>query len=75
MTASQPPLRAVRSARGLTLEQLAARTDPPIPVSALSRIERGLTVPTLPTLYRIAVAAGLDELARMLAPWIGGEDV
>jgi len=60
-------LRAVRHARGLTLERAAvlAGLDP----SQLSRIERQVCAPAADTLYRIALAYGLDGLAREIEPF------
>jgi transcriptional regulator with XRE-family HTH domain len=62
LTAVGPRLRALRKRRGLTLEQLAARTG--ISVSTLSRLESGQRRPTLELLLPLARAhhVPLDDL-------------
>ncbi len=50
-------LREVRHRRGLTLDEVASRAR--ITLGYLSQIERDLTVPTLPTLARIAAELGV----------------
>ena len=71
-----PPLRAIREARGRSLRSLAASLG--MEPSQLSRIERGLVVPSLPTLYKIArgvsavtgtatVATGLTTVVAVTA--------
>lgn len=64
-----PRLRAIRSRRGLTLEQLAERTG--ISISTLSRLESGLRRPTLELLLALAAEhrVPLDELVG--APAVG----
>ena len=64
-----PRLRAIRSRRSLTLEQLAERTG--ISVSTLSRLESGLRKPTLELLLPLAreYRVPLDELVG--APAVG----
>lgn len=47
-------LRALRNKRGVTQVALAERTG--LPQSHVSEMERGLTLPNLATLIRIAVA-------------------
>jgi len=37
--------------------------------SQLSRIERGLAKPSIPSLLRLAEILGLDELRRFLEPY------
>jgi transcriptional regulator with XRE-family HTH domain len=66
-----PPLRTVREARGRSLRAVAqaAGVDP----AHLSRIERGIQIPTLPVLYRLASTLGLSELENLLAPYIAGQ--
>jgi ribosome-binding protein aMBF1 (putative translation factor) len=62
-----PTLRAVRLARGMSLAETARRAgmDP----AHLSRVERGERQPSVDALARLAVALGLDELAKLLAPY------
>jgi len=69
-TAQLPPLRAVREAHGLGLNQVArlAHIDP----GYLSRAERGLQRLSIPALYRVAQALGLRDLTRRLAPYVQG---
>jgi len=64
----RPPLRAVREAQGRGLREVArgAGVDP----SYLSRVERGLDGVTVATLHALARELRLDELARLLEPWV-----
>jgi mannose-6-phosphate isomerase-like protein (cupin superfamily)/DNA-binding Xre family transcriptional regulator len=57
-------LRAARTAQGLTLRDLAARTG--MPVSTLSKLENGKTLMTYDKLLRLAQGLGID-LAELLA--------
>jgi transcriptional regulator with XRE-family HTH domain len=52
-----PDIRALRKARGLTLQELAARLDRS--TGWLSQVERGQTVPAIPDLARIAEVFGV----------------
>jgi transcriptional regulator with XRE-family HTH domain len=52
-----PDIRALRKARGMTLQDLAQRLDRS--VGWLSQIERGQTTPAIPDLARIAKVFGL----------------
>lgn len=52
-----PRLRELRHARGLTLQELGARTS--LTHAFLSQVERGLASPSLRTLLRIASALGV----------------
>lgn len=54
-------LRAVRTARRLTLEQLGQASG--LPPGSLSRFERGRTTPSIETLERIAGALGMSVAA------------
>jgi transcriptional regulator with XRE-family HTH domain len=67
----EPPLRAVRTARGEGLRETARRatTDP----GFLSRIESGQTQPSVRVLYRLALTLELRDLARLLKPYIPPE--
>lgn len=64
----RPPLRAVREARGLGLKHTAglAQIDP----AHLSRVERGEKALSVEALHRLAVVLGLEELARLLRPYV-----
>lgn len=62
--ASGARIRRIREARGLSQEQIAARTG--IPQESLSRIENGHRDPRLETLRKLAVAFDLD-LSELLA--------
>jgi len=59
-----PPLRAVRLARGLTLQQVGDRAG--IDIGHLSRIERGQARISVEKLARVAAVLGLTELERHL---------
>ncbi|MPZ68808.1 MAG: helix-turn-helix domain-containing protein [Actinobacteria bacterium] len=61
------PLRGARQARGIGLRELERRTG--LDRGHLSKIERGLVTPSLPTLRRIAGALGLKEMSRLLEPY------
>lgn len=56
-------IRALRRRHGLTLVQLAARSDLSHPF--LSQLERGLARPSMPSLHRIARALGTTQPALM----------
>lgn len=58
-------LRAVRTARGLSLDELAGRSG--VSRSMVSEIERGRKVPTIVVLDRVANALG-TSLARLVQP-------
>jgi len=62
LNAVGPRLRALRKARGVTLEQMAERTG--ISISTLSRLESGRRRPTLELLFALAqeYRVPLDEL-------------
>lgn len=55
-----------RQKSDLTQVQLAERAG--VPQSAISAYERGVRQPTLPTLFRLLAAAGLDLRLRLAAP-------
>jgi transcriptional regulator with XRE-family HTH domain len=68
----RPPLRTVREAQGLGLNETAraAGIDP----AHLSRIERGRAGLTVPTLARLARVLELRQLERLLAPYLNDGD-
>lgn len=59
-------LRALREAKGLSLEDVAARAG--MHFTAVGRLERGAREPKLGTILRLAKALGVepDELVRKL---------
>lgn len=65
---SCPPLRAVRAAKGLTLRSVAQRSG--IDPGHLSKVERGEKQLSVESLYRLAVALELRELAQLLKPYL-----
>jgi transcriptional regulator with XRE-family HTH domain len=64
---SLPPLRAVRIAHGLSLRETARRAG--ITPAHLSRVERGERQLSVDALLRLAGVLGLNELAKLLAPY------
>ena len=62
MQTSPTRLRTVREAKGLSLQAVADEVG--IDISHLSRIERGLALPSIPTLVRITRVLRLPELER-----------
>lgn len=69
---AQPPLRAVRVARGLSLRAVAQRSG--IDPGHLSKVERGEKQLSLDSLYRLANVLDLRELAQLLKPYIGEKE-
>jgi transcriptional regulator with XRE-family HTH domain len=65
---SAPPLRAVRTAKGLSLRTVAQRSG--VDPGHLSKVERGEKQLSLESLYRLAVVLELRELAGFLRPYI-----
>jgi transcriptional regulator with XRE-family HTH domain len=65
---SSPPLRAVRTARGLTLRTVAQRSG--IDPGHLSKVERGEKQLSVESLYRLAVVLELRELSQLLRPYV-----
>jgi transcriptional regulator with XRE-family HTH domain len=61
----------MRKRDGLTLVQMAERAQ--VSISTLSRVERAAMNVHVPTLYRIAVAAGDAKLAEALRPYVAPE--
>ena len=62
-----PAIRALRTGKGLGLEQLGKHTG--LSAGMLSKIERGIVFPTLPTLLRISMVfgVGLDHFFGAVA--------
>jgi len=60
-------IREVRRAKGLTLEQVAARCDPPTTAQTIGRLETGTRTVSVGWLNRIAAALGVDaaDLVRL----------
>ncbi|MFJ4987928.1 helix-turn-helix domain-containing protein [Streptomyces sp. NPDC088732] len=67
-----PPIRAVRTARGLSLRSVAQRSG--IDPGHLSKVERGEKQLSLDSLYRLAVVLELRELAQLLKPYLGQQE-
>jgi transcriptional regulator with XRE-family HTH domain len=65
-----PPLRAVRLALGLTLEEVSEKAG--INVGHLSRVERGEAGISIGRLARVARVLGLTELERHLTLYSTG---
>jgi transcriptional regulator with XRE-family HTH domain len=61
------PLREYREAKNLTLREVARRAD--VDPGQLSRLERGMETPTIPTLRKIAKGLELWDLDRLLKPY------
>lgn len=75
-------IRSVRRAKGLTLEEVAARCSPPTTAQTIGRLETGTRTVSLGWLNRIAGALGVeskdlvrmtDEEAPMIAALIGAD--
>lgn len=60
-------IRAVRRAKGLTLEEVAQRCDPPTTAQTIGRLETGTRSLSLAWMNRIAAALAVDsaELVRL----------
>lgn len=60
-------IREVRRAKGLTLEDVAARCDPPTTAQTIGRLETGTRTVSVAWLNRIAAALGVDsaDLVRL----------
>jgi transcriptional regulator with XRE-family HTH domain len=54
-------VRALRHERGMTQEQLAERAD--LTAEAVNRVERGVRIPTLKTLGKLAAGLGVSPAA------------
>ena len=63
-------IQRIRKERGLTQEQLAEMTD--VASNSISRIERGLLIPALPTLIDIGNALGTSA-DSILAAYIASD--
>ncbi|WP_114593643.1 helix-turn-helix domain-containing protein [Euzebya pacifica] len=64
----QPPLRQVRIARGLTLQEVATRAQ--VDAAQLSRVETGKSGLSVNSLFRVAQVLGLTELVQLLQPYV-----
>lgn len=65
--AGEPPLRAVRRARGMSLREVATRAG--VDAGQLSKVERGERQLSVDALQRVAAVLGLHELAALLLPY------
>ncbi|MFM9604282.1 helix-turn-helix domain-containing protein [Streptomyces turgidiscabies] len=69
---SNPPLRAVRTARGMTLRDVASRSG--INAGHLSKVERGQKQLSIEALYRLALVLELRELSQLLKPYVTDQE-
>ncbi len=61
-------IRAVRKARGLTLEQVGALCDPPTTAQTIGRLETGTRTVSVGWLNRIALALGVSSAELVAMP-------
>ncbi len=61
-------IRAVRRAKGLTLEDVALRCDPPTTAQTIGRLETGTRTLSLGWMNRIAKALGVDAAELVQLP-------
>jgi len=61
-------IRAVRRAKGLTLEEVAYRCDPPTTAQTIGRLETGTRTLSLGWMNRIAAALGVDAAELVQLP-------
>ncbi len=61
-------IRAVRRAKGLTLEEVAHRCDPPTTAQTIGRLETGTRTLSLGWMNRIAAALGVDAAELVQLP-------
>lgn len=61
-------IRDVRKAKGLTLEEVAGRCDPPTTAQTIGRLETGMRTLSLGWLNRIADALGVDSATLLSLP-------
>ena len=61
-------IRSVRRAKGLTLEEVAQRCDPPTTAQTIGRLETGTRTLSLGWMNRIAAALGVDAAELVQLP-------
>lgn len=61
-------IRAVRRAKGLTLEEVGARCDPPTTAQTIGRLETGTRTLSLGWMNRIAAALGVEAAELVQLP-------
>ncbi len=61
-------IREVRRAKGLTLEEVAARCEPPTTAQTIGRLEMGTRTVSVGWLNRIAAALGVDSADLVKLP-------
>lgn len=66
------PLRALLVAHGITSKELGRRRR--IDAGLLTRIAQGQATPSVRNLLAIAEELHIDDLARMLRPWIASTE-
>lgn len=69
---TRTPLRLIREALGLTLDQVAERSG--VSKQSISEAERGKGGLSITSLYRVATALNMDVLAGHLAPYVPDEE-
>jgi transcriptional regulator with XRE-family HTH domain len=69
MSPRVPPFRTVRIAHGLSLRETARRSN--MDPGHLSKVERGQAGVSVEQLKRLADVLGLNELSKLLAPYVG----
>ena len=67
-------IRDVRKAKGLTLEEVAARCDPPTTAQTIGRLETGTRTVSVSWLNRIADALGVDA-ADSIGDYRAGDEI
>lgn len=61
-------IREVRKVKGLTLQEVADRCDPPTTAQTIGRLETGMRTVSVPWLNRIAAALGVDPSELVTLP-------
>ena len=61
-------IRDVRKAKGLTLDDIAKRCEPPTTAQTIGRLETGMRTLSLAWLNRIADALGVDSAELLALP-------
>ncbi|MDG9705566.1 helix-turn-helix domain-containing protein [Streptomyces sp. DH37] len=67
-----PPLRALRTKKGLSLRSVAQRSG--IDPGHLSKVERGEKQLSVESLHRLAVVLDIRDLAAVLDPYVPDQE-